>query len=189
MEGAEKHSSGDDVQIPDGLRSLLEAFAKETLKSHPNDILYFAKIFFDELHHQREKEQCPNILENPELYEKFRTHLYMKCGHLCSSPPRNMMDVAATKIQAAFRGHIVREKYAGPLHHQNRRNSTEHIPIKHTDEFSKRRASHYDYGRCCPADEERAATKIQAEFRGYITRKHLEQMKKELAASNENSVH
>lgn len=57
MEDTGKHSSGDDIQIPDGLRPLLEAFAKETLKSHPDDILYFAKIFFDELHHQRESKQ------------------------------------------------------------------------------------------------------------------------------------
>lgn len=52
----------------------------------------------------------------------------------------------------------------------------------------RRRASNQEFGSIDP-EEERAATKIQAEFRGYITRKHLEEMKKDVATSNGNTVH
>ncbi|VDD95025.1 unnamed protein product [Enterobius vermicularis] len=113
----------------------------------------------------------------------------LRCGHLCRSPPRHTMEIAATKIQAAFRGHIAREKYGTvPSHHQNRRNSMEHLSSKMCDDVAKRRASNQEFGSIDP-EEERAATKIQAEFRGYITRKHLEEMKKDVATSNGNTVH
>lgn len=191
MESVEKVAE-EPIEIPDGLRPLLEVFAKETLKSRPTDILYFAKVFFDELYRQKNKDNGRDVIENPHSYEKFRNHLYMKCGYMCRTPPRDAMDLAATKIQAAFRGHIVRarpDKFGtAPMHDQNRRNSSENQGLQAHEELHKRRASSNE---CSSGnfDEEKAATKIQAEFRGYITRKHLEKMKKDGVAGNGTSVH
>lgn len=43
-------------QVPDGLRPLLEALARETLRAQPDDVIKFASIFFDELQRQRKCE-------------------------------------------------------------------------------------------------------------------------------------
>ncbi|KAK6025434.1 regulatory subunit of type II PKA R-subunit, partial [Ostertagia ostertagi] len=40
-------------KVPDGLRPLLEALARETLRSQPKDIVRFAQLFFEELQHHR----------------------------------------------------------------------------------------------------------------------------------------
>uniref|UniRef100_A0A0M3IBI1 WH2 domain-containing protein n=1 Tax=Ascaris lumbricoides TaxID=6252 RepID=A0A0M3IBI1_ASCLU len=97
--------------------------------------------------------------------------------------PQSPMDVAATKIQAAFRGHIVRsnpEKFGleKPLHVVQRRRSNEHIQIADTRKDLKRHSvGGYTLEKDTP--EDRAATKIQAEIRGFLARKHVQQMKKE----------
>ncbi|KAK6058284.1 regulatory subunit of type II PKA R-subunit [Cooperia oncophora] len=116
-------------KVPDGLRPLLEALARETLRSQPKDIIRFAQLFFEELQHHRKKveliihtsltvfinhQKALNAISNPNTdiicdpvaYEMFRTDLqrrYNNDDHVerCSSP----LDEAATKIQAAFRGH------------------------------------------------------------------------------------
>lgn len=40
-------------KVPEGLRPLLEALARETLRSQPKDVVRFAQLFFDELQHHR----------------------------------------------------------------------------------------------------------------------------------------
>ncbi|KAK5978597.1 IQ calmodulin-binding domain-containing protein family protein [Trichostrongylus colubriformis] len=95
-------------KVPDGLRPLLEALARETLRSQPHDIVRFAQLFFDELQHHRKSNPNTDIICDPVAYEMFRTDLqrrYKNDDHeeRCASP----LDEAATKIQAAFRGHCV----------------------------------------------------------------------------------
>ncbi|CAJ0609674.1 unnamed protein product [Cylicocyclus nassatus] len=96
-------------KVPDGLRPLLEALARETLRSQPDDVIRFAQLFFDELQLHRKKNPNTDIIGDPVAYEMFRTDLqrrYSESEHepRCASP----LDEAATKIQAAFRGHVVR---------------------------------------------------------------------------------
>jgi hypothetical protein len=43
-------------KVPAGLRPLLEAFARETLRAQPTDLIQFGRHFFDTLVQQRESE-------------------------------------------------------------------------------------------------------------------------------------
>ncbi|VDL74824.1 unnamed protein product [Nippostrongylus brasiliensis] len=167
-------------KVPDGLRPLLEALARETLRSQPKDVVRFAQLFFDELQHHRKSNPNTDIICDPVAYEMFRTDLQRKYNHdheeRCASP----LDEAATKIQAAFRGHCVRahpEKFGAPKV-ISRTHSNEKIESLNTKKDMKR---HSVGGYAFQADspEDRAATKIQAEIRGFLARKHVEKMKKE----------
>uniref|UniRef100_A0A915A6Z2 RIIa domain-containing protein n=1 Tax=Parascaris univalens TaxID=6257 RepID=A0A915A6Z2_PARUN len=182
-------ASSEKYKVPSGLRPLLEALARETLRAQPADLISFSQLFFDEL--QRHRSQCgkdADILKEPALYERFKNDLQMKYQESLGSSPQNArpqspMDVAATKIQAAFRGHIVRsnpEKFGleKPLHVMQRRRSNEHIQIADTRKDLKRHSvGGYTLEKDTP--EDRAATKIQAEIRGFLARKHVQHMKKE----------
>lgn len=48
-------SLSEKYKVPNGLRPLLEAFARETLRLQPNDLLQFGELFFDllQLHRKR----------------------------------------------------------------------------------------------------------------------------------------
>uniref|UniRef100_A0A915A9E4 RIIa domain-containing protein n=1 Tax=Parascaris univalens TaxID=6257 RepID=A0A915A9E4_PARUN len=202
-------ASSEKYKVPSGLRPLLEALARETLRAQPADLISFSQLFFDEL--QRHRSQCgkdADILKEPALYERFKNDLQMKYQESLGSSPQNArpqspMDVAATKIQAAFRGHIVRsnpEKFGleKPLHVMQRRRSNEHIQIADTRkdlnspdvdakqqpagdvaDFTNGRHSVGGYTLEKDTPEDRAATKIQAEIRGFLARKHVQHMKKE----------
>ncbi|VDO20572.1 unnamed protein product [Haemonchus placei] len=168
-------------KVPDGLRPLLEALARETLRSQPKDIVRFAQLFFEELQHHRKSNPNTDIISDPVAYEMFRTDLqrrYSNDDHSerCASP----LDEAATKIQAAFRGHCVRthpEKF-GVTKVISRTHSSDKMESLNNKKDLKR---HSVGGYAINADspEDRAATKIQAEIRGFLARKHVEKMKKE----------
>ena len=52
---AEKTIS-DKYKVPSGLRPLLEAFARETIRAQPEDLIEFGQLFFDTLQqHLRRK--------------------------------------------------------------------------------------------------------------------------------------
>lgn len=182
-------ASSEKYKVPSGLRPLLEALARETLRAQPADLISFSQLFFDEL--QRHRSECgkdADILKEPALYERFKSDLQMKYQESIGTSPENArpqspMDAAATKIQAAFRGHIVRtnpEKFGleKPTHVMQRRRSNEHIQVADTRKDLKR---HSVGGYTLETDtpEDRAATKIQAEIRGFLTRKHVQHMKRE----------
>lgn len=127
-----------------------------------------------------------DILKEPVLYECFKNDLekeYRRKEHELSERSPSPLDEAATKIQAAFRGHIVRanpEKFGLDKKQADiiRRRSTEHINLLDTRKDLKRHSvGGYALERDTP--EDRAATKIQAEIRGFLTRRHVQQMKKE----------
>lgn len=168
-------------KVPEGLRPLLEALARETLRSQPKDVVRFAQLFFDELQHHRKSNPNTDIICDPVAYEMFRTDLQRRHHNddheeRCASP----LDDAATKIQAAFRGHCVRahpEKF-GVVKVISRTHSSDKMESLNTKKDLKR---HSVGGYVIQSDspEDRAATKIQAEIRGFLARKHVEKMKKE----------
>uniref|UniRef100_A0A0M3HWE4 RIIa domain-containing protein n=1 Tax=Ascaris lumbricoides TaxID=6252 RepID=A0A0M3HWE4_ASCLU len=49
-------ASTEKYKVPNGLRPLLEALARETLRAQPTDLISFSQLFFDEL--QRHRSQC-----------------------------------------------------------------------------------------------------------------------------------
>ncbi|VDM44623.1 unnamed protein product [Toxocara canis] len=183
------HTSSEKYKVPSGLRPLLEALARETLRAQPTDLISFSQLFFEELqHHRSESGKNADILKDPVLYERFKNDLQMKYQESIGTSaqnarPQSPMDVAATKIQAAFRGHIVRanpEKFGldKPAHVVQRRRSNEHIQVADTRKDLKYELySGYTLEKDTP--EDRAATKIQAEIRGFLARKHVQSMKKE----------
>ncbi|KHN72019.1 Sperm surface protein Sp17 [Toxocara canis] len=203
------HTSSEKYKVPSGLRPLLEALARETLRAQPTDLISFSQLFFEELqHHRSESGKNADILKDPVLYERFKNDLQMKYQESIGTSaqnarPQSPMDVAATKIQAAFRGHIVRanpEKFGldKPAHVVQRRRSNEHIQVadtrkdlnesdaepmqKSADERPHETDGRHSVGGYTlekDTPEDRAATKIQAEIRGFLARKHVQSMKKE----------
>ncbi|KAL3120687.1 hypothetical protein niasHT_007979 [Heterodera trifolii] len=184
-------------KLPNGLRPLLEAFARESLRSQPTDLAQFGQIFFETLIEQkmRNSESTVEALLGDKFnYDIFRSELHEKLKKV-SSPqqngrPKSPMDIAATKIQAIFRGHMVRthpEKFGldaetmDGLNQKMRRNSNERLEAVDFKKDLKRHSiggySHAEQTNATP--EDRAATKIQSEIRGFLARKHYEQQKKD----------
>ncbi|CAL2052813.1 unnamed protein product [Caenorhabditis brenneri] len=159
--------------VPLDLRPILEALAREVLRSQPSDVAEFGHMFFDEyLKHRKENR---NILKDPAAYEMFRADLQKRFAET-ARPASPMEDSAATKIQAAFKGHLVRahpEKYG-----MTKTTSSEKLDSVNNKKDQKR---HSVGGYTIEMDtpEDRAATKIQSEIRGFLTRKHVDKMKKE----------
>ncbi|XP_063919703.1 sperm surface protein Sp17 [Zophobas morio] len=74
------------------------------------------------------------------------------------------LEVAAVKIQAAFRGHQTRKTMKQPAKHEEKSSSTQNLE----EEFSSEDKELCD-----------AATKIQASFRGHMIRKQMEKKEDE----------
>jgi hypothetical protein len=55
-------SISNKYKVPSNLRPLLEAFARETLRTQPPDLIEFGRQFFDTLHVAQKGEFFPNIL-------------------------------------------------------------------------------------------------------------------------------
>eukprot|EP00080_Pristionchus_pacificus_P020508 PDM80528.1 hypothetical protein PRIPAC_35431 [Pristionchus pacificus] len=124
-------------RIPEGLRPLLEAIARESIR----------------------------------LQEEDGTR---RSGSRENSP----LDAAATKIQAVFRGHNVRNHLGKVKGEMTRTQSSEKMQLQNNKKDQKR---HSIGGHAIGLDnpEDRAATKIQSEIRGFLARKQVEKMKKE----------
>ncbi|CAI5456646.1 unnamed protein product [Caenorhabditis angaria] len=166
--------------VPQGLRPLLEALARETLRAQPEDVANFGYIFFDQLQKHRKNTPNVDIISDPVSYEMFRSDVHRqfdetKYGN--NSRPASPLDQAATKIQAVFKGHLVRahpEKYGV----MPRTQSTEKMDAFDNKKDIKRHSvGGYDIETTSP--EDRAAVKIQSEIRGFLTRKHVNKMKEE----------
>ncbi|KAL3982671.1 IQ calmodulin-binding motif family protein [Acanthocheilonema viteae] len=180
-------SSSENYKIPAGLRPLLEALVRETLKTQPNDLISFSVLFFSVLQKHRKQNNAEDVLKDPALYESFKIDLqkqYHEKDKMIGRSPRSLNE-AATKIQAAYRGHIVRanpQKFGfskkdtdiiwSPTDCNNLPNAEKnfkcHSTIDAIDSVIER-----------DAIEDRAATIIQAEIRGFLIRRHLQQEKKE----------
>uniref|UniRef100_A0A1I7WGG9 RIIa domain-containing protein n=1 Tax=Heterorhabditis bacteriophora TaxID=37862 RepID=A0A1I7WGG9_HETBA len=157
-------------QVPDGLRPLLEALARETLRAQPNDVIRFAQLFFDELQHHRGSNPNTDIIRDPISYEMFRTDLQRRVStfylvdQLCIWRTTILaVPVPSIKQLLRYRQHFV-----------------DIASEKHVEKMKK--------------EDNEAATKIQANirqlilyivlnlklfnvffwFRGFLTRKHLD---------------
>ncbi|GMR62476.1 hypothetical protein PMAYCL1PPCAC_32671, partial [Pristionchus mayeri] len=167
-------------RIPEGLRPLLEAIARESIRLQPADVVGFAQLFIDELQHHRRSNPSVDILTDPVAYEMFRSDLHRKEAEgtrRSHSRENSPLDAAATKIQAVFRGHNVRNHLGKVKEGMTRTASSEKMQMDH----KKDQKRHSVGGHAIEFDnpEDRAATKIQSEIRGFLARKHVEKMKKE----------
>uniref|UniRef100_A0A0N4Z4X3 RIIa domain-containing protein n=1 Tax=Parastrongyloides trichosuri TaxID=131310 RepID=A0A0N4Z4X3_PARTI len=177
-------NSPEKYKIPDSLRPLLEALARETIRAQPDDVISFGKLFFDILSfHQKDSDKC--VIGDNISYDMFRMDLQQRYKNMSSK--ENIMrsaspeDIAATKIQAAFRGHQVRmhpEKYGIDAELVRRRSSDRLASL----DFKKDQKRHSIGGYSLEhsqTPEDRAATKIQAEIRGFLARKNVQAMREQ----------
>ncbi|VDM97716.1 unnamed protein product, partial [Thelazia callipaeda] len=106
-------SSIERYKVPDGLRPLLEALAREILRAQPTDLVNFSLLFFNMMQQHCLRNNIEDILKQPELYDSFQNDLqkqyHKKKNELAAQSSSSSLNEAATKIQAAFRGHIVSE--------------------------------------------------------------------------------
>lgn len=172
----------DRYRVPEGLRPLLEALARETIRAQPRNVARFGFTFFELLQQHQRNNPNTDIISDPVAYEMFRSDLQRKVGEESAEPsrPASPLDAAATKIQAAFKGHLVRahpEKF-GLEKSMSRTQSSEKMEAFNNKKDQKR---HSVGGYTIDSDspEDRAAVKIQSEIRGFLARKQVEKMKKE----------
>jgi hypothetical protein len=180
-------------KVPAGFRQLLEALAREVLRAQPDDIYAFSTLFFNQLQkHRKANPNVDNLLEDSIAYDRFRIELHETAKQLGYEHCRgeevqravSPMDDAAKKIQAAFRGHLVRahpELFGVPngsvVQKPTRRHSNERLNMSDTKKGVKRHSVGYLGAFDTP--EDRAATKIQAEIRGFLTRRKVSAMKRQ----------
>uniref|UniRef100_A0A8R1IHF6 RIIa domain-containing protein n=1 Tax=Caenorhabditis japonica TaxID=281687 RepID=A0A8R1IHF6_CAEJA len=165
--------SRSKCNVPFDLRPILEALAREVLRSQPSDVAFFGHLFFDE--YLRHRQENKNVLTDAAAYEVFRADLQKRFVE--TDRPPSPLDNAATKIQAVFKGHLVRahpEKYG-----LNTRTSSSEKLESFDHKKDQKRHSVGGYTIESDTPEDRAATKIQSEIRGFLTRKHVEKLKKE----------
>jgi hypothetical protein len=176
----------EKYKVPTGLRPLLEALARETLRAQPNDLYQFGQIFFDVLQQHRLQNPSVDVISDPLSYDMFRTelhHKYKTQQASVNSRPGSPADLAATKIQAAFRGHVVRkhpEKFGIDAVPFDRRRSHDRLnSMDNKKDLKRHSVGGYSLETTMTSPEDRAATKIQAEIRGFLTRKKMGNIKKE----------
>uniref|UniRef100_A0A5K3ERJ9 Uncharacterized protein n=1 Tax=Mesocestoides corti TaxID=53468 RepID=A0A5K3ERJ9_MESCO len=116
------------------------------------------------------------------------------------TPYRNDPDLAATKIQASFRGYLTRREFGHLGRHHHRRFTDDDEAEKLCPALAQTRVSP-DAGRSLSdisnqsssdVDDEdlqnRAATRIQAAFRGYHVRSHLPRRERASEGGSPRSV-
>ncbi|VDM08006.1 unnamed protein product [Wuchereria bancrofti] len=178
--------SSNEYKVPIGLRPLLEALVRETLRTQPIDLISFSILFFDILQKHRKQNNAEDVLKDSALYESFKIDLQKQYHEKDKMTERSLepLEEAATKIQAAYRGHIVR---VNPQKFGLSKKKTD-VVCSSTDRINLLDAEkNFEYhsvnvaGSVVHNDviEDRAATIIQAEIRGFLKRWHLEQEKKE----------
>lgn len=131
--------SNTKLRIPKGFQSLLVGLSTEVLRNQPRNIPAFAADYFEKLLQRREQGQF-NLTDEDSIHH----------------PDANL---AATKIQAQFRGHLARRDF-------------EKVKHEHEDADKLDQTSSDDH----QLEKERAAVSIQAQFRGYQVRKHLQEL-------------
>jgi len=167
--------------VPHGLKPLLEEMTTETLRYQPDDIYEFLAQYIDAkiLKIRGPRESQAEAAEKEMLDVDEETEDLLEELHLKKSDA----DRYATKIQAAFRGHNARRSLAskGRLIHKDHRKSWEwkkwgwEGPSELEEDEVEEMLEEFKVSK---DDADKAATKIQAVFRGHRLRKSLEKQGK-----------
>ncbi|VDO20611.1 unnamed protein product [Brugia timori] len=195
-------SSNENYKVPIGLRPLLEAFVRETLRTQPTDLVSFSILSFNVLQKHRKQNNAEDVFKDSALYESFKIDLQKQYHEKDEMTERSLepLEEAATKIQAAYRGHIVRANPQKFILSEKKTDvtcsSTGRINLLDAEKnlkiskicfyiYSIYQSTRYHSvnvaGSVVHSNviEDRAATIIQAEIRGFLTRRHFKQEKKE----------
>ncbi|VIO87284.1 Uncharacterized protein BM_BM3950 [Brugia malayi] len=179
-------SSNENYKVPIGLRPLLEAFVRETLRTQPIDLVSFSILSFNVLQKHRKQNNAEDVFKDSALYESFKIDLQKQYHEKDEMTERSLepLEEAATKIQAAYRGHIVRANPQKFILSEKKTDvtcsSTGRINLLDAEKNLKYHSVNVA-GSVVHSNviEDRAATIIQAEIRGFLTRRHFKQEKKE----------
>uniref|UniRef100_A0A2K6GDN4 Sperm surface protein Sp17 n=1 Tax=Propithecus coquereli TaxID=379532 RepID=A0A2K6GDN4_PROCO len=115
--------SNTHYRIPQGFGNLLEGLTREILREQPENIPAFAAAYFENLLEKREKTNFDPAEWGSKVDDRFyNNHAFKTKG---KNDPKSLFllsmkdsfeeekekeEVAALKIQAAFRGHMAREE-------------------------------------------------------------------------------
>jgi len=175
--------SNTKLRVPKGFQNILEALAREVLRSQPENIFEFGATYFEKALSTR-TETGYDIAEHGARLEDrtYNNHAFTKPGVDPSSPEQQG---AATKIQTQFRQHSasgkvggMREEDAAIRIQAGFRGYIDRQEVKkRVDEPSAGAAGEeeeeVDIDLTDP-DVEKAALKIQAGFKGFKARKEVQ---------------
>ncbi|UJR33460.1 hypothetical protein I4U23_020905 [Adineta vaga] len=183
------------LRLPKGFQTLLVGLSTEILRSQPRNIHEFAAEYFEKLLHQREQGE-DSYTSGKQTNLEDRHHNDHNFEEEFSVDDPNIQH-AATKIQAQFRGfktrrelEKIKDKNSDEISHSNHHESNyDHEQTRApNDEYQKPSDISNSHQNENVDDEiefdenlteeekreqERAAISIQAQFRGYKTRKHI----------------
>ncbi|KAM5246024.1 sperm surface protein Sp17 [Ctenodactylus gundi] len=91
-------------RIPQGFGNLLEGLTREILRQQPDNIPAFAAAYFENLLEKREKTNYDPAEWGAKIEDRFYNN------HAFKNSSEEEKEMAAVKIQAAFRGHMAREE-------------------------------------------------------------------------------
>ncbi|XP_005378487.1 PREDICTED: sperm surface protein Sp17 [Chinchilla lanigera] len=109
------------LRIPQGFGNLLEGLTREILREQPENIPAFAAAYFKDLLEKREKTNFDPAEWGAKIDDRFYNNHAFKDQQIPEkqepdqerhqeSSEENKEEIAAVKIQAAFRGHMAREE-------------------------------------------------------------------------------
>ncbi|XP_070547568.1 sperm surface protein Sp17-like isoform X2 [Ptychodera flava] len=147
--------------VPDGFETLLEGLAKEVLRSQPENIYQFASDYFDSLLRMRESTQTDKLETLVSLYDPSRR----------SQPCERTIQSATSSYQSEVTYHseveVTTDDEGNDL-----QDSLTNGSIRQQDDADPVTATG---GHVTSINgENEAASKIQAGYRGYKTRKCVE---------------
>ncbi|XP_023557294.1 sperm surface protein Sp17 isoform X2 [Octodon degus] len=93
------------LRIPQGFGNLLEGLTREILREQPENIPAFAAAYFKDLLEKRDKTNFDPAEWGAKIDDRFYNNHAFK-----DSSEEKKEEVAAVKIQAAFRGRMAREE-------------------------------------------------------------------------------
>uniref|UniRef100_A0A2K6GDM8 Sperm surface protein Sp17 n=1 Tax=Propithecus coquereli TaxID=379532 RepID=A0A2K6GDM8_PROCO len=104
--------SNTHYRIPQGFGNLLEGLTREILREQPENIPAFAAAYFENLLEKREKTNFDPAEWGSKVDDRFYNNHAFKVWSCEDSfeEEKEKEEVAALKIQAAFRGHMAREE-------------------------------------------------------------------------------
>ncbi|XP_064618208.1 calcium-binding tyrosine phosphorylation-regulated protein-like isoform X3 [Liolophura sinensis] len=201
--------SNTKLRVPKGFQNILEGLAREILRSQPNDLFDFGAVYFENLLKVREETGHDPAVHGAKLEDRFYNNESFK--NLSSdtrqpTPPQSEttqgqktteeeeIDIdlddpevadAAMKIQAGFRGFKARKEVQSKVEAKTGKQpeSKPEASTKQTDLDPELADIDLD-----DPELSKAATKIQAGFRGHAARKQLPAKSTEVEKKSEGEV-